>query len=388
MKAKTALWVLACCAVLLIGSCGNPWMEKIVDPLFDVTEPLIPEPAPPPSTSKAITAFYFEINGKKYGAGPGTISGLGSINEAGHTITVSVPYAYSSYVSDPTTPVVISHTGVSVSPETAQNFPGSQTYTVTAADGSTQSYTVTVTVISAKLPLVSNSETDLRNLIEGAENGDTLIITGTFPVSSADSILIEGKDITILAPHGETLTFKPFLAWGFEKVFMVKNGGTLTLGGTGYGDIVFEGRNEDGEPFVTVGKGGTFIMNERVTMRDNTSGSGATASALEIRGTAIINGGTIINCTSDKTDDSSTIYLGSDDGSRAHLTINGGSIMNNTAPYNTGGSILVNNEGPHTLKWIGGTITGNTPDDKNYHSIYVKDSSYGTHTIELYDTAR
>jgi hypothetical protein len=126
-------------------------------------------------------------------------------------------------------------------------------------------------------------------------------------------------------------------------------------------------------------------MNDGVTMQGNTSGGGAMASALEIRGTAIINGGTIKNCVSTNSDGSSTIYLGSNDGSHAHLTINGGSIIDNEAPWYLGGSIMVNSEGPHTLIWNGGTITGNTPNGNSlpdgYGSIYVQ--NIDSHTIEL-----
>jgi hypothetical protein len=60
----------------------------------------------------------------------------------GTDITVTLPYNS----DDPTnvTPVV-AHTGLSSTPTTARDFTTNQTYTVTASDGSEQSYTVTLT---------------------------------------------------------------------------------------------------------------------------------------------------------------------------------------------------------------------------------------------------
>ncbi len=89
--------------------------------------------APPPSSAKAITAFSF--------ASP---AATGVINEALHTIAVSVPYGTNVSALVPS----ITITGASVSPLSgaAQNFTSPVTYTVTAADASTQAYVVTVTV--------------------------------------------------------------------------------------------------------------------------------------------------------------------------------------------------------------------------------------------------
>jgi hypothetical protein len=414
MKAKTILWVLVCCVVLLIGSCGNPWMEKIVDPLFDVTEPLIPEPETPVITEPVvpppvITAFYFTINGEHYGVGAGVESGSGSISA--HTITVFLPPAiYDTNISSLIPKIEVSPSEATILPASgeAQNFSSERTYKVTSAGGSS-SYTVRV-ARTHSLPSgdgTLTAESGLRDLIKNANSGDTLILSGEFPVSIPDpnnsnvvTIYIINKAVTILAPPGETLRFS---LGADSRMFEVLAGGTLTLGGAGSGDIVLDGgakwkdggtpaggAQNDGrnssEPLVDVRKGGKFIMNAGVTLQNNESRDTAQASALDLRGEAIINGGTIKNCKSNSPyDDSSTIYLGSVDGSRAHLTINGGLITGNTASGG-GGSIMVNREGPHTLIWNGGTITGNTPANSNYGSIYVEEPS--KHTIKLYSTAR
>jgi len=99
-------------------------------------------------TAKAITKFVFnELN-------PAVI---GVINEAGHTIALTVPQGTVVTGLVPTLAV----TGVSVSPDAgiAQNYTHPIVYTVTAADSSTQPYTVTV----GTAPAATDIET-LRDL--------------------------------------------------------------------------------------------------------------------------------------------------------------------------------------------------------------------------------
>ena len=88
--------------------------------------------APPASSDKAITAFSF--------ADP---AAAGTVAEASHAVAVTVPSGTGVTALVPT----ITHTGASVSPASgkAQDFTSPVTYTVKAADGSTQAYVVTVT---------------------------------------------------------------------------------------------------------------------------------------------------------------------------------------------------------------------------------------------------
>ena len=83
------------------------------------------------NTSKAITAFSFSNS-------TSTV-----IDTLAKTIVVNVPFSTEVTALVP----ILSHSGTSVSPASgaAQNFTKSVTYTVTAADGTTQSYVVTVT---------------------------------------------------------------------------------------------------------------------------------------------------------------------------------------------------------------------------------------------------
>jgi hypothetical protein len=91
--------------------------------------------------TKEITGFYFDIDGKKYGIGPGTESGSGSIDSSG--ITVIVPGG--TDLADMPPPVV-GHNGIKYDPPGQQDFSSPKTYSVTAVDGTAQGYTVTVKV--------------------------------------------------------------------------------------------------------------------------------------------------------------------------------------------------------------------------------------------------
>jgi hypothetical protein len=93
------------------------------------------------SPAKAITAFSFQ------GLAPPVV---GTVNEAAHTIAAAVPNgtAVTALVATfTTTGASVSVAGTpQVSGVTANNFSNPVTYTVTAADGTTQAYLVTVTV--------------------------------------------------------------------------------------------------------------------------------------------------------------------------------------------------------------------------------------------------
>ena len=94
------------------------------------------------SSAKAITAFGFL-----------SPAALGTVTEASHAIDVTVPFGtnVTALVAAFTTTGASVKVGstVQVSGTTANNFTSPVTYVVTAADSSTQSYTVTVTVQAA-----------------------------------------------------------------------------------------------------------------------------------------------------------------------------------------------------------------------------------------------
>ncbi|MDD3147617.1 MAG: hypothetical protein PHD82_09970, partial [Candidatus Riflebacteria bacterium] len=92
--------------------------------------------------SKTITAFNFT-----------NPAAIGVINEGGKTISLTVPSGTNVTSLVPT----ITHTGTSISPDTgiANDFTNSVIYTVTAADLSTQAYTVTVIAQSYNMSITS-----------------------------------------------------------------------------------------------------------------------------------------------------------------------------------------------------------------------------------------
>lgn len=95
--------------------------------------------------AKAITAFSF--------VAPAV---TGVIDETTHTIAVTVPFGTNVTALAPT---IATSTGATVSPASgvAQDFTNPVIYTVTAANGSTQTYVVTVTVASATNHTISGT---------------------------------------------------------------------------------------------------------------------------------------------------------------------------------------------------------------------------------------
>ena len=101
----------------------------------------------PPNPAKALTAFSFQ------GLTPPVV---GTINEAAHTIALAVPFGTSRTALVATFTTSGASVAVAGTPQvsgvTANNFSNPVTYTVTAADGTTQTYVVTVTVASGPGP--------------------------------------------------------------------------------------------------------------------------------------------------------------------------------------------------------------------------------------------
>lgn len=114
-----------------------------------------------PNSAKTIIAFSFS-------------EGVGVIDESAKTIAVTVPYTTVVVALVPT----IITTGASVSPASgvAQDFTTPVTYTVTAADSSTQSYIVTVTVaepsdLTALIAAIANAQGKYDAAVEGNSTG-------------------------------------------------------------------------------------------------------------------------------------------------------------------------------------------------------------------------
>jgi len=163
--------------------------------------------------TKEITAFNF--------ASPAATGVI-----AGSNITLTVPYGTNLTALVPT----ITHNGSSVSPASgvAQNFTNPVIYTVTASDGSTHAYTVTVVMACGSNITVGNANDtgagSLRQAITDLCAGGTITFGGDYSVPLGGTLTL-GKNMTIDAA-GRTVTVDGQNA---VRVFVVNSGVTAVL---------------------------------------------------------------------------------------------------------------------------------------------------------------
>ncbi len=140
-------------------------------------------------TAKAITTFNFE------GLSPVVI---GIVDEGAKTITLTVPFG---------TPVnalvaTLTITGASVSPASgaSQNFTSPVNYTVTAADNSTQTYSVTVTISANTAKAITSfnftTPTSIGTVNELAKTITLTVPFGTIVTDLVPTIIITGASIS------------------------------------------------------------------------------------------------------------------------------------------------------------------------------------------------
>ncbi|TSJ35919.1 DUF5018 domain-containing protein [Mucilaginibacter corticis] len=137
-------------------------------------------PAPSKSSAKGISAFSVTINGTVTN---GTVDGS--------SIKITVPYGTDVTALSPT---ISASDKAAVSPKsgTPQNFTSPVTYTVTAEDGSTQTFTITVIVGKSPAKAITGfSFSTLNPAITASVNDTTKKITATLPY---------GTPLTALAP--------------------------------------------------------------------------------------------------------------------------------------------------------------------------------------------
>jgi len=183
-----------------------------------------------PSNSKDITAF--------------NISGVAAtVNVTG--ISATVPYGTDITSLSP----LITHTGVSINPASgvAQNFMNAVIYTVTAADGTTKDYKVTITIA---LPLAKDISTFNILGINGTVNANTITLTvpyGTDPTSLTPTITITGASVSPASgvpnnftnPQTYTVTAADSTTKDYTVTVLVDTNGYLNFdGSTGYVEIV------------------------------------------------------------------------------------------------------------------------------------------------------
>ena len=139
-----------------------------------------------PSSAKAITAFTIPNQ-----------TGTTTINEGMHTISITMPTGTNVTTLTPT----ITITGSSINPNTgvAQDFTNPVSYTVTAADTSTQEYVVTVIVtpaLSSEKAITAFSFGDLTPSVIGAIDNDAGTVILTVPYGTNVTALIPAITIT------------------------------------------------------------------------------------------------------------------------------------------------------------------------------------------------
>ncbi|GHT91675.1 hypothetical protein FACS1894140_2630 [Spirochaetia bacterium] len=286
-------------------------------------------------TGRAMEITAFIITGPVTAAG--TISGT--------DITVTVPYGTTVTKIAPQ----ITHTGVSISPASGapQNFTNPVTYRVTAANGSTRDYRVTVTTSAvpaagdvAYLTSTGTFYTTLQDAVNASSgtaeaNPDTIVLCADIDITSTTTITIDnGKHVKLIA--GDTARAINRGASGFNNLIEVDSGCSLELGG----DLPLAIDGKKNVPYTATAAliivSGTFkISSGLVTLtNNNSSGSGGGG------GVFVQAGGTFI--------------------------MSGGSITGNTAV--SGGGVHVNGGGRFTMS--GGSIAGNNITSGYGESLY------------------
>lgn len=134
------------------------------------------------NSAKSISSFDFN-----------NLSIIGNVDEVAKTVTLTVPY---SVDITELTPTILS-TGVAVSPTSgvAQDFSRPVTYTITAEDGTTQDYAITV---NQELAMQGS----LQNVMENSRFNQTITLT-TYHTDILDSVATDhitlGKDFDTLS---------------------------------------------------------------------------------------------------------------------------------------------------------------------------------------------
>lgn len=253
---KTIILALSCSVMLLvIYSCGKKQTDTPIPP--DSPSP----PAQVKSSAKSITGFSFKSLTPVVNA---------TIDEGAKTITCIVPFNTNLINLVPS--ITVSDKA-SVSPASAavQDFTKQVSYTVTAEDGSTQVYKVTVTLAPSVTKAI-----DCNNVPTVLEDqGDGIDYTVGCP---------------IVIPAGIVLTIKPGVTIQFttetagivipDKSTVGSNDGALNMIGTASKPIILQGKTATQGSWAGIAIASANINNqwEYVTIRD--AGAGQYNSAL------------------------------------------------------------------------------------------------------------
>ena len=245
----------------------------------------------PPST-KDITSFQI-------------LGILGTIGA--NTITLTVPFGTDTSSLTP----VVAHNGVNIIPSSgvAQNFTTPRIYTVFGADGSTKSYTVTVSVAPSSSKDITAFEI---NGINGTIGSNTITLTlpfGTNPASLTPTITHTGASISPASGAAQNFTnpvpYTVTAADGSQKQYTV----TVTIAQNTAKDIT---------QFTINGVDGTIGTNTiALTLPFGTDPSALAPSTITHTGTSVSPG---VNATQDFTNP--VVYtVTAQDGSQKQYTV-------------------------------------------------------------------
>ncbi len=167
--------------------------------------------------AKQITLFNF--------ASP---SVAGVINQSNHTITVNVPYGTDLTTLAPT----ISITGSSVSPTsgTTTDFTSSQAYLVTAADSSTQTYTVTVTAVES-----NQTVPDVNGVATLTESTPQLVVTDP---NQAITLTVEDGTVDPSINYGGLTVIPGTVITSSVATIVIPAGTTITGNSIGWDSVL------------------------------------------------------------------------------------------------------------------------------------------------------
>ncbi len=151
---NTLLFLLS--ITLILTGCPGP---------SDTSSPVItPDPQDPAKTGNSITLFEFRQTDNSFLAEDYSCL----IDDSAHTVTCELPESYSDHLNSLIPYIEISD-GATISPAsgTAADFTSSLVFTVTAEDGTAQTYTTTVTTYSE----ADRQDSSLSNIIMYKEGG-------------------------------------------------------------------------------------------------------------------------------------------------------------------------------------------------------------------------
>ena len=218
--------------ISIIEAGGDPTASAAIEQAVeDFLSPPAPAPTPPPalSSAKEVTSYKFEA--AKNAALTSDV--IGTVNSGAHTIALTVPFGTTLTALVATFELSTSATAevgstAQASGTTANDFTNPVTYTVTAEDGSTQDFIVTVTVALGPLDhfTVSGYPT---TVIAGVAFASDVVVTAY----DADNNVKTDYTGEVYFTSTDGSATLPYTS-GSKYTFITGDNGTHTFPGSGF----------------------------------------------------------------------------------------------------------------------------------------------------------